>query len=420
MIKAVKGTFDILPGDVETWQAIETVVREKMSLYRYEEIRVPVFEETSLFARSIGEDTDIVVKEMYTFSDMGGRSLTLRPEGTATVVRSFIEHSLDQQGLPRMLWYMGPMFRQERPQKGRQRQFHQFGVEVIGSPLPVVDADVMILFEDIASTLGLAEIRFSLNSLGGERSRKAYLARLMNFLAGVEDRLCDDCRRRMKTNPLRVLDCKVPGCRSAVHDSGNMPKSVDSLTAEDAAHFDTVRNYLAAADLVFEDDPFLVRGLDYYTGIVFEVNYRGLGAQSAIMGGGRYDNLIRELGGPDLPAVGFACGIERLILAMKAAGTEIRADELDVYIIDMSGCPERALRYLTLLRRSGISAVIGYLGRSMKAEMKTAAKYRAKRTLIIEPEDDKVSVRDMEKSEQTEMSFDKFFYMMKSSHSYEK
>ena len=410
--KAIKGTYDILPEDIAVWQEIEWVVRGKMGIYMYSEIRTPVFEETGLFARSIGEDTDIVGKEMYTFQDMGDRSLTLRPELTASVVRSFIEHSLDQKRLPQKLWYMGPLFRQERPQKGRQRQFHQFGVEAIGYSSPTDDVEVMMLFNDIAWRLGLKNVKFTINSLGGSESRKKYTEKLVEFLEEIQDKLCEDCRRRKDTNPLRVLDCKVPGCREVVHNSEKLPRTVDFLNPEDEDHYESVKEYLRLEIVPYKEDPFLVRGLDYYTGTIFEVNYEGLGAQSAIMGGGRYDNLIKQLGGPDLPAVGFACGIERLILAMRAAGTAPEEKELKVYIVNILQKSDRAFKYLNVLRRKNISAVMGYIDRSMKAQMRAAWKYKAKYALIIEPDDDMVSARDMAKSEQELMSFDKFLNLL--------
>jgi len=408
-IQAIKGTYDILPGTIETWQKVESVVLQTMNLYGYSEIRTPIFEQTGLFARSIGEDTDIVGKEMYTFRDMGERSLTLRPEATASVVRSFIEHSLHQKGLAQALWYMGPMFRQERPQKGRQRQFHQFGVEVIGSPLPIVDADVMVLFDIIAQKLGLDDRIYSINSMGGTESRDKYRLGLVQFLDGIEDKLCANCRRRKVTNPLRVLDCKVPGCREVVHESEDFPRSVDYLITDDRNHYESVKEGLRINDVNFVEDYFLVRGLDYYTGTVFEMNYKGLGAQSAIMGGGRYDNLVKELGGPDLPAVGFACGIERLILAMQAAGSLLSdGKKTDVYVINTLDTHDRAMRYLRAIRDKGYSAVMSYMDRSMKANLKAASKARVKYALIIEPEEDMVSVRSMEKSEQEKIVFDTF------------
>ena len=414
-ITAIKGTVDILPGAVEIWQTIERAVREVMAIAAYEEIRTPVFEETGLFARSIGEDTDIVGKEMYTFSDMGGRSLTLRPEGTASVVRAFVEHSLDQGGLPRKLWYMGPMFRQERPQKGRQRQFHQFGVEVIGTSDPAADAEAMIVFDRIAGRLGLDERAFLVNSIGGPESRTAYRDALVAFLGSVEGHLCDDCKRRMTTNPLRVLDCKNPGCHTVVHDSGKLPGTLDYLTAADREHFERVCGYLDSRGVRYEIDPFLVRGLDYYTGTVFEMQYRGLGAQSAIMGGGRYDRLVKELGGPDLPAVGFAAGMERLILAMQAAGSAPDGSgRIDVYVVapgdDVRG---RAFGYVEELRNDGVVAEMDYAGRSMKAQMKSASRLGARWAVIVEPDDDRITARDMEASGQQELTFDGFREMLK-------
>lgn len=413
-IQAVKGTVDILPGVVEVWQRIETVVREVSAIYCYQEIRTPYFEETGLFARSIGEDTDIVGKEMYTFRDKGDRSLTLRPEGTASVVRAFIEHALDQRGLPQKLWYAGPMFRQERPQKGRQRQFHQFGVEAVGSPSPLMDAEVMAFFDEIAERLGLAERFYLLNSVGGAESRVRYRDALVGFLATVEQGLCEDCRRRQHTNPLRVLDCKVPGCREIIHGSDALPRTVDYLTEADRAHYEELKAALSARGVRFREDYTLVRGLDYYTGPVFEMQYEGIGAQSAIMGGGRYDNLVRELGGQDLPSVGFACGVERLILAMQAAGSDRTVERArPVYVI--ASRPEvrgRAVEYLYRIRERGYPAEMDYLDRSMKAQMKSAARVEARYVVIVESEPDMVTVRDMEKSEQQTATFGDFLEIL--------
>jgi len=414
-IRAVKGTYDILPGEVELWQEIERVVRKWMELYGCSEIRTPIFEETGLFARSIGEDTDIVGKEMYTFTDMGDRSLTLRPEGTASVIRAFIEHSLDQKGLPQALWYMGPMFRQEKPQKGRQRQFHQFGVELIGSSAPEADVEVMMLFDDIAEELGLSERVFSLNSIGGGESRKRYSAALVSFLDSIEDSLCGDCRRRKKTNPLRVLDCKVPGCREALRSSSGLPRTTDYLTPGDMRYYETVKKLLDSHGVGYVEDPYLVRGLDYYTGTIFEMNCSRLGAQSAVMGGGRYDNLVRELGGRDVPAVGFACGMERLVLALRDTDWRRTGGRpLKVYVAVPDGSSkEAASRYMAEIRRQGAIAVTDLLGRSMKAQMKAASREGADYVLIVEPEDGVVSARDMKKSEQEKMSFGDFLALVK-------
>jgi len=406
-IRAVKGTYDILPEKTASWHRIESVVNDVMHRFGYYEIRTPLFEETGLFARSIGEDTDIVGKEMYTFRDLGDRSLTLRPEGTASVVRAFIEHRLDQQGLPQKLWYMGPMFRQERPQKGRQRQFHQFGVEAIGSPSPALDAEVMLLFDTIAGELGLDDRRFLINCLGGAESRTAYRSALVAYLDTVTDNLCEDCRRRKATNPLRVLDCKVPSCRSAL-DNPDVPEPVHYLTDDDRSAFENLQTYLSALGIRYALNSRLVRGLDYYTGTVFEMQYAGLGSQSAIMGGGRYDRLVGELGGPDLPAVGFACGIERLILAMETAGTAIAESGLDVFLVDAALKPDQALKYLKTIREQGLAADMDYLGRSMKACMKAAARSGAGYVVIIEPADDMVSVKNLSTSEQRTIPFESF------------
>jgi histidyl-tRNA synthetase len=410
-IKAIKGTYDILPEDAEGyWHTIEEVVRDVMRLYGYSEIRTPVFEDTALFKRSIGEDTDIVGKEMYSFTDMGNRSITLRPEGTASVVRSFNENHLDQKGLPQKLWYMGPMFRQERPQKGRQRQFHQFGVEVIGSSSPMLDAEVILLFDTIAERLGLEDREFLVNSLGGPESREAYRDALVKFLDTVEDRLCGDCKRRKETNPLRVLDCKVPSCREALDSAGDLPVSVDYLTDKDKGHFRDVTRYLHNFNIRVKHDHTLVRGLDYYTGTVFEMHYSGLGAQSAVMAGGRYDNLVGELGGKDMQAVGFACGIERLVIALKAAVSDKKyLRDIEVLVVYPGlDLRDTAMEFCRDLRAAGISADMDFLDRSMKAQMKTISKLDAKYVMIVEPEEGMVSVKDLKASTQEKMTFAAF------------
>ncbi len=410
-IKAIKGTYDILPDEVVYWQHVEAVVRKVMELDDYSEIRTPIFENTGLFKRSIGEDTDIVGKEMYSFTDMGNRSLTLRPEGTASVVRAFIEHHLDQKGLPQKLWYQGPMFRQERPQKGRQRQFHQFGVEVIGSNSPEYDAQVMKLFDVIAARLGLNDRIYSLNCLGGDESRGAFRNALTTFLDTVEDRLCDNCRRRKMTNPLRVLDCKVPTCREVLDNNPTLPRTIDYLTNNDRFHFDQVMSKLDKRGVKYEIDFSLVRGLDYYTGTVFEMKYTGLGSQSAIMGGGRYDRLVGQLGGPDLPAVGFACGIERLILALKT--NKIKSEDLKnniyAYIVTPdSSLEDIAIKYIYDIQDKNFIAVRDPKSRSMKAQMKAAGRAGAEYVIIVENADGLVSVKNMATSEQETMQFESF------------
>ncbi|MFC1539524.1 histidine--tRNA ligase [Candidatus Latescibacterota bacterium] len=419
-IKAIKGTYDILPEDTEGyWQYIEEVVREVMRLYGYSEIRTPIFEDTALFKRSIGEDTDIVGKEMYMFTDMGNRSITLRPEGTASVVRSFNEHHLDQKGLPQKLWYMGPMFRQERPQKGRQRQFHQFGVEVIGSSSPMLDAEVMILFDAIAGKLGLDGRKYLINSLGGQESRVAFRAALVNFLDTVESSLCEDCRRRKVSNPLRVLDCKVPQCHEVLDNAKELPRTIDYLTVADREHFETVQSYLKKFGIGFEIDYSLVRGLDYYTGTVFEMNDAGLGAQSAVMAGGRYDNLVSELGGKNLPAVGFACGIERLIMAVKDIIPDTKnLRKVDVFVIYPGlDLRDKAMECCFELRKAGYSADMDYLDKSMKAQMKTTSKLGVKYAIIVEPDKGVVSVRNMDESKQEKVLFSEFIDKLRNENS---
>lgn len=406
LINAVKGTYDILPDEIGLWHRVEKTVRDTMRLFAFTEIRTPIFEETTLFTRSIGEETDIVSKEMYTFRDMGDRNLTLRPEGTASVVRSFIEKSLDQNGLPQRLWYMGPMFRQERPQKGRQRQFHQFGVEVIGSQSMAVDAEVMRLFDVIAGKLGIENRMFRINCLGGSESRDSYRAALTAFLEKLEGRLCDDCKRRKVTNPLRVLDCKVPGCREVLKIENGLPKTVDYLSENDRIDFESVQLYMDALGLPFEADYSLVRGLDYYTGTVFEMNSDVLGSQSAIMGGGRYNGLIGQLGGQNLPAVGFACGMERLILILKHFEKDYSGKKAAQFFVALADGDSRAkaLKIADSLRLKGFSVETECLDRSLKAQMKAASRISAKYVVIVYSDRSEITLRSMDVSEQRDIS----------------
>jgi len=407
-INAIKGTYDILPDEVMYWQRIEKIIRDITALFGYSEIRTPIFEETGLFARSIGEDTDIVGKEMYSFYDMGKRSLTLRPEGTASVIRAFIEHSLDQKNLPQKLWYMGPMFRQEQPQKGRQRQFHQFGVEIIGSSLPVADSEAIVLFDRIAKEIGLKNRVFSINSIGSEESRKLYKTALSEFLDKYENGLCADCKRRRLTNPLRVLDCKKESCRKIISEN-SVPKTLDYLAINDRQHFETVIEYLERLNIRYKIDNFLVRGLDYYTGTVFEMESGAIGAQSAVMGGGRYDKLVGELGGSNVPSVGFACGMERLILASNAENEQqIIPDNLKYYVvIPEPSLFKKGLEYLGYLRNKGLSADMDMMGRSMKSQMKSASRLGVEFVLIVE-QDEEVSIREMSVSQQKRIGFEEF------------
>ncbi|MER3424666.1 MAG: histidine--tRNA ligase, partial [Nitrospiraceae bacterium] len=313
MVRGIKGVKDILPDEIRRWQTIETAARRHSELYGFHEIRVPIFEATELFARSIGASTDIVEKEMYTFQDRDGKSLSLRPEGTAGVVRAYIEHNLGTSSTAQKFYYLGPMFRHERPQAGRLRQFHQFGVESFGSASPLADIEVVALLWRFLTSLRLPDLTLEINSLGDPEDRAAYTAVLVTFLKQHEGQLCENCRRRMLTNPLRVLDCKTPGCRTVTVGA---PRITDHLSLTSRRHFDDVLAGLSGLGIPYILNSRLVRGLDYYTQTAFEVTSRHLGAQNAVGAGGRYDGLVQTLCGPTTPAVGFAVGIERVSLML--------------------------------------------------------------------------------------------------------
>ena len=322
-IKAVRGVRDILPGEAVRWQRVEGAARRVFEAYGYRELRVPIFERTELFARGIGEVTDIVQKEMYTFQDRGGDSLTLRPEATASMLRAYIEHGFHVEPKPVRLYCLGPMFRYERPQAGRYRQFHQADVEALGDPHPAVDAEVIAMLLDFFGALGLAErLELRVNSIGDAETRPAYRARLMEYLTPHLGELCEECRGRVDRNPLRVLDCKVPGCQPVIEKA---PSILDSLSPDAARHFERVRGYLDAMGIAYAVDPRLVRGLDYYVRTTFEVLTGELGAQNAVAGGGRYDGLIKHLGGPADPGIGFAIGMERVVLLLAGDERQPRA-----------------------------------------------------------------------------------------------
>lgn len=369
--QAVKGMADIFGDEARRYSALESLARAVGSRYGYEEIRTPLVEPTELFVRSIGEATDIVEKEMFSFPGPGEKSLSLRPEGTAGVVRAYLQHSIyAQQGISRY-YYMGPMFRRERPQAGRRRQFHQFGVEALGICHPAIDVEIIDLLIRYLEDSGLKGWELGINSVGCSTCRPDYRKKLIKYLTEYQEELCDLCVRRTASNPLRVLDCKNPGCRAVLV---NAPKPAEYLCDECDAHFREVQGLLEALAIPFSVKPFLVRGLDYYTSIVFEVSGPSLGAQDTVAGGGRYDTLIEELGGPDLGASGFSIGLERLLLGL--AGSEI-PDPIpplgSLYLVTVS--PE-AFRsnfvLLSTLRREGFSAIMDYQGRSMKAQMREA------------------------------------------------
>ena len=378
-ITGIKGMNDILPGEVERWQFLEESARRVFKSFGYREIRVPVLEKTELFCRSIGESTDIVEKEMYTFTDKGGTSMTMRPEGTAPVIRAFIEHKLHTLDPVSKLYYLGPMFRHERPQKGRYRQFHQIGAEVIGLDDPKIDAQVLAMLSHFFGVVGIAGVSLQINSLGCPECRPAYRQALLAFLNDRLGLLCADCQRRAATNPLRALDCKVPGCQEATIGA---PAVVDHLCAGCATHFDAVRAHLADLDVPFAVNPRMVRGLDYYTKTTFEMVTDRLGAQSAVAAGGRYDRLVADLGGPPLPGIGFAMGEERLALLL--ASRDDAAPRPELFIATLGAEAERfGFRLLTRLQRQGSYAEMEYAGKSLKSQLRRADKLGAQRVLIL-------------------------------------
>jgi histidyl-tRNA synthetase len=372
MITAVRGTYDILPADAPLWQFVEARAHAVFPRYGFSELRTPLFEQTELFVRSIGDTTDIVEKEMYTFPDRKGRSLTLRPEGTAGVVRACLEHNLlTQQKLVRV-YYCGAMFRYERPQAGRQRQFHQIGVEVFGSDSPLADAEVIALLVRFYEDLGLHGLTVKINTLGDSESRTRYRAALRAAVAPVRTALCGDCQRRCETNILRVLDCKVPTCRAALADLA-MPRMTDTLTDAARTHYQQVLATLASLGIAYREEPTLVRGLDYYSHTIFEVAHQALGAQDALGGGGRYDGLVTDMGGPATGAVGFALGVERVLMALRAGSVSVPAAAAPVFLVAFDECAmQENLVLADRLRRAGITTVSAYDKQSPKAQMRQA------------------------------------------------
>jgi histidyl-tRNA synthetase len=378
LIKAVKGTRDLLPPSTEVWNRVESAARAVFRAYNYHEIRTPIFEETQLFARGVGADTDIVTKEMYTFTDRDETSLTLRPENTAPVIRAYIEHRLDQRPGVQKLYYIGPMFRRERPQKGRYRQFFQIGAEAIGSESPVVDAEVIEMVVEILKAVGLSGFKLLLNSVGDHNCRPQYIEKLRQSLAGVAPNMCGDCQRRAETNPLRVLDCKVEADQPIVE---KLPSIIDYLCDACRAHFETVKAYLGDRGIEYEVTPRMVRGLDYYMRTTFEVVHGSLGAQNSVLGGGRYDGLAESLGSKvHSPGIGFSIGEDRLVSiveGMSVEGAEARAS-LDVLVAPLG---EPALRHAAVmardLRSSGhsVELVEGKLKRSMELANKFGARF---------------------------------------------
>jgi histidyl-tRNA synthetase len=371
-----------LPEEVWKWRRVEEVLAETAALYGYSEIRVPVFEHTELFQRGIGDATDVVEKEMYTFTDRGDRSLTLRPEGTAGVARAYLEHKLGAGSKPVKLFYIGSMFRYDRPQSGRYREFHQFGAENIGLGDPVADSETLKLAYDICRRLGLRDLKVRLNSVGCPKCRGAYRERLQDFLRPVLERLCSTCQSRFERNPMRILDCKSDVCRELTQGA---PAVGESLCEDCAAHFERVRKHLQWMNVPYELDSRLVRGLDYYTRTAFEIETLDIGAQSSVCGGGRYDHLMEQLGGPETPGMGFAMGLERLIKSMEAQGLfEAPERGCDVFVAALGLSPEYEASALTQdLRDMGLWAERDYQLKGLKSQMKAADRLGAKVVLIL-------------------------------------
>lgn len=408
LTNAPKGTKDVLPSEVYKWHYVEQAFADICAKYGFKEIRTPVFEHTELFSRGVGDTTDIVQKEMYTFQDYGKRSITLKPEGTSPVVRAFVEHKSYADVQPSKYYYNTPCFRYEKPQSGRLRAFHQFGIEVFGTNNMLADAEVICLAHDFLKEMGIENIQLRINSVGCPECRQAHRKALRDFLRPKYDQLCDTCKDRFERNPLRILDCKSEVCQELVQGA---PMMIDFLCEECKDAFDQVQSNLTSMGIEFVVDPGIVRGLDYYTKTAFEFVTDSIGAQGTVCGGGRYDHLIEEVGGPPIPGVGFGLGIERLLLTMEAAGTKIPEPEgVDVFIAVM-GDEARAfgLKILRQLRQMGLRAEMDTMARNIKGQFKYANRLHAKKTVVIgdnELAEKKVAIKDMDSSEQTEVAMD--------------
>ena len=399
----------MLPATARVWEQLTRTAQELFARYGYEPIYTPLFEHTEVFTRAIGEATDIVSKEMYTFEDKGGRSLTLRPEGTASVVRAALEHNLTANGQTSKVYYAGPMFRYERPQKGRMRQFWQIGAELMGAAEPTADAEMITLLWRFYEAVGIpaANLRLLLNSMGDENCRPAYREKISAFIVGHSEELCDECNRRATTNPLRAFDCKNPGCRTVM---AGAPLLRDELCDDCRSHYAAVKGHLDRLGIPYVEDPSLVRGLDYYTRTVFEVQAdAGLGSQNALGGGGRYDRLMQEYGGPATPGLGFALGFERTMLAMEATGALADAPPLaEAYVACVDGSvTDAAFGVLSALRDAGIAAEMDHQGRSLKSQFKQADRRGARVVVVVGPDelaDGQVTLRDMGTKEETRVA----------------
>lgn len=397
-LNAPKGTKDIFSPEVEKWQYFENKIREYFKLFNYSEIRTPIFERSELFSRGIGNETEVVQKEMYTFEDKAGRSMTLRPENTASVVRSLIEHNLMNEIFPHRFFYIGPMFRYDKPQKGRYRQFHQLGVEVFGDNSPYVDAEVIFSALDFLQSLNVTDMTLYINSVGCSVCRPGYLKKLSEAAYKNKEGFCNDCKRKIDTNPLRIFDCKVESCIALADD---LPRITENLCEDCSTHYREVKDKLGLLNLDFQENTKLVRGLDYYTKTAFEITSSKLGAQNAILGGGRYNNLVKELGGQDLPGIGFSGGMERILLNMD----DPQPDGLRKLFIAWQGeeAMEEAFKLSNELRKKGYMVYMDYSTKKLSKQLQKGIKLNTDFTLILagdELADNKISIKNFETREQ--------------------
>ncbi|HOQ16089.1 MAG: histidine--tRNA ligase [Epulopiscium sp.] len=416
LTKAPRGTKDLFGDEMNAWLEMEKIIRDLCKDFGYGEIRTPVFEHTELFQRGVGETTDIVQKEMYTFQDKKGRSITLKPEGTAGAVRAYLEQKLYAGIQPTRLYYITPAFRYEKPQAGRMRQFHQFGIELLGSDSPTADAEVITVAYELLKRVGISKVKLHINSLGGPECRKKYNEKLKEYLKDNLDHLCETCRDRFERNPLRILDCKTESCKKIVSDA---PTVLDVLGDECRAHFEKVKALLDEMGIPYIIDPGIVRGLDYYTKTVFEFISTDIGAQGTICGGGRYNNLVEELGGQPTPAVGFAVGLERLLLVIEAEnGKKTYPVTKDIFIGSIGDAALlKAHSLIYQLRQAGVTAEGDHFNKSVKAQMKYADKIGAKYSMIIgddEINNGKAILKNMETKEEREVHLDELVTTMKS------
>ena len=413
--RSIKGTYDILPNDADRWQRVETRVREFITRAGYSEIRTPAFEKTELFTRSVGEDSDVVSKEMYSWTDQGGTDITPKPEYTASVIRSYIQHNLGAKSPLTKLYYLDNLFRRERPQKGRYRQFRQYGIEAIGSPHPEQDAEVITIAYELLVELGIKDITLKLNSIGSSECRNEYRQALKDFLQPHLDKLSETSRKRFDSNPMRILDTKIDFEIALLQEA---PTITSFLTPDDANHFDEVQIYLEALDVPFTLDTALVRGLDYYTRTTFEIISSKLGAQDALCGGGRYDKLAETLGGKQTPAVGFAAGLERILIAMDEVDTDQKIQADKIYLIGLGDAVRPTmLKILGEARKAGLIMEFDSLRRSIKSQMRGANKIGASLAIIIgdkELKDKSVQIKDLNNGQQESIPIDSIISYIKS------